>query len=300
MRHKNAVRFGAAIVCASAAHAAMVVYIADGTPPEAKIAGGAISVSFGASDSSLAESEPSDDRGRVPAPAQSLSPEAPDEAVEEHVLAPSTAAPEPVPVPPPEPELAPTPDPVEPIEPSETATSKHDALQPAPTEVEPSRQVEERSDSNEGHPEPTPADDTVADAGRSETAQERTRDSEPPVHDRGGDADPDAGPTGVHDSEIAEPDQTGNSAGNAAYTNFARELMQHLSRRRRPRASGPGSSHVTFSLDSEGRVRTIEISRSSGSARFDRDAVKFVDRASPFPAPPPGVSRTFTVEIKGR
>ncbi len=300
MRHKNSLRFSAAILSASAAHAAMVVYIADGTAPEAKIAGGAISVSFGAFDASLVESEPSDDRGRVPAPAESSSPEATDEAVEEHVSAPSTAAPEPVPAPAPEPELAPAPDPVEPIEPSESATSKHDAPQPALTEVEPSRQVEERDGSDEGHPEPTPANSAVADAGRFETTEERARDTEPPIHDLGDDADLDAGPTGGHDSEIAEPDQTGNSSGNAAYTNFAGELMQHLSRRRRPRASGPGSSYVTFSLDGEGRVRTIEISRSSGSARFDRDAVKFVDRASPFPAPPPGVSRTFTVEIKGR
>ena len=75
--------------------------------------------------------------------------------------------------------------------------------------------------------------------------------------------------------------------------------MRHLSQLRRPRASGPGSTHIRFTVSPRGTIKHIEVSQSSGSSRFDRQALIFVKKASPFPAPPTGISHSFTVEIEG-
>ncbi|MEO0550444.1 MAG: energy transducer TonB [Pseudomonadota bacterium] len=102
-------------------------------------------------------------------------------------------------------------------------------------------------------------------------------------------------------NEAALPSEAATSTqiGNAAFDNYAGEVMRHLSRVRRPRASSPGSAFVRFQLDETGRLMDIEISKSSGSRRFDRDALKVVERAEPYPPPPIGIARTFTVEIEG-
>ena len=76
--------------------------------------------------------------------------------------------------------------------------------------------------------------------------------------------------------------------------------MRHLSRMRLPRSSGSGSAYVSFTVGHEGELEAVEIARSSGSSRFDRDAIRVVQRAAPFPLPPAGVNRTFQVEIEGK
>ena len=101
-------------------------------------------------------------------------------------------------------------------------------------------------------------------------------------------------------SDETDTETVAAALGNAASTNYAGKVMQHLSRVRRPRASSPGSAIVVFKIDYHGQISAISISKSSGSSRFDRDALKVVERAAPFPVPPKGVRRDFTVEIKGR
>ncbi|NHK27138.1 TonB family protein [Parvularcula flava] len=103
---------------------------------------------------------------------------------------------------------------------------------------------------------------------------------------------------GAPDSSIEQADNA--TPGNAASDNYAGEVMRHLSRFRRPRASGPGSAIIVFTLTGTGEIASIEIEQSSGSPRFDRDALGFVEDAAPFPPPPPDVNRTFTVKIEGR
>lgn len=97
-----------------------------------------------------------------------------------------------------------------------------------------------------------------------------------------------------------ETDTLASGPGNAASTNYAGLVMQHLSKVRRPRASSPGSAVVSFTISRNGDLEDIRISQSSRSARFDRDAMMVVRRAVPFPAPPSGVNRSFSVEIEGR
>ena len=87
--------------------------------------------------------------------------------------------------------------------------------------------------------------------------------------------------------------------GNADSSNYAGLVMRHLSQVRRPRASSPGTAHVAFTIGDEGEIKNIRIAKSSRSARFDRDALKVVRRAAPFPPPPHGVNRSFSIEIEG-
>lgn len=92
----------------------------------------------------------------------------------------------------------------------------------------------------------------------------------------------------------------GMSPGNADASNYAGEVMQHLSTVPRPRAPAPGSAYIAFTISRSGDIEDIAVSRSSGSTRFDREALKVVERASPFPVPPHGVNRTFEIRIEGR
>ncbi|MEL6647438.1 MAG: TonB family protein [Pseudomonadota bacterium] len=44
----------------------------------------------------------------------------------------------------------------------------------------------------------------------------------------------------------------------------------------------------------------LSVSKSSGSARLDLAALSMVRRAAPFPAPPPGARRNFSINIQGQ
>ena len=52
----------------------------------------------------------------------------------------------------------------------------------------------------------------------------------------------------------------------------------------------PGTAYATFSLTREGRISAIRISKSSGSARLDALALRTIEAAAPFDAPPAGLS----------
>jgi protein TonB len=99
---------------------------------------------------------------------------------------------------------------------------------------------------------------------------------------------------------VASQAHSSATPGNAASTNYAGKVMKHLSKFRRPRASSPGSALITFTFTATGEIETIEVSKSSGSYKFDKDAIKFIKRAAPFPSPPDEATKTFTVEIEGR
>ena len=88
--------------------------------------------------------------------------------------------------------------------------------------------------------------------------------------------------------------------GTAATSNYPGEVMRHLARVPRPRATGRGAALVQFSVADGGRLASARLARSSGSTRLDRAALTVVRRAAPFPAPPRGAQRTFSVKIEGR
>lgn len=97
-----------------------------------------------------------------------------------------------------------------------------------------------------------------------------------------------------------------NSAGAAASVSPARwqaRVASHLERRKRypsaaRRQGQQGTAQVRFTIDASGNVQSVSLVRSSGVALLDEEVVALVRRASPVPAPPPGVNRTIVVPIR--
>lgn len=62
--------------------------------------------------------------------------------------------------------------------------------------------------------------------------------------------------------------------------------------------SAKGVAVVSFSIATSGAATGIRIARSSGDRDLDLAAIGTVRRASPFPPPPPGASRTFAAPMR--
>ncbi|MEQ8896809.1 MAG: TonB family protein [Roseovarius sp.] len=94
---------------------------------------------------------------------------------------------------------------------------------------------------------------------------------------------------------------TGQSseAGNAAVSNYPGQVMRQISRVRRPQVGSRGTAVIAFTVSSSGGLAGLSLTRSSGNGRLDQAALGVVRRAAPFPAPPPGARRSFSINIKG-
>lgn len=98
------------------------------------------------------------------------------------------------------------------------------------------------------------------------------------------------------------------SAGRGASSNVSpaqwqSRLMAHLERRKRYPSSArsrrqEGTVHVNFTIDDRGNVLGISLAQSSGFPELDQAAVQAVQRASPVPAPPPGVNKNITAPMR--
>jgi protein TonB len=87
----------------------------------------------------------------------------------------------------------------------------------------------------------------------------------------------------------------GRSQANSNYPGIVRA---HLARYQRHDHSAQGSAMVSFGLDAGGRVTHVSVARGSGNASLDQEAQAMVRRASPFPPPPAGAPRSFTVPVR--
>lgn len=81
------------------------------------------------------------------------------------------------------------------------------------------------------------------------------------------------------------------------------QLLAHLERRKQypPGAKSRGEQgtvYVRFSIDTAGNVLSVRLAGASGFAELDQEVLSLVRRASPVPAPPPGVNRTLTVPVR--
>ncbi len=88
--------------------------------------------------------------------------------------------------------------------------------------------------------------------------------------------------------------------GNAAASNYPGKVMKKISRVPKPRVGTKGTSVVAFTISSAGGLSAISLARSSGSPRLDQAALHVVRKAAPFPPPPAGARRSFSIKIKGR
>lgn len=94
----------------------------------------------------------------------------------------------------------------------------------------------------------------------------------------------------------------GVSASRTTPAKWMSRLAAHLERRKRypsgSRHRGGEIVYVRFKVDGAGNLGSIKLARSSGNAKLDKAALDTVRRASPVPAPPPGVKRTITAPIR--
>ncbi len=90
------------------------------------------------------------------------------------------------------------------------------------------------------------------------------------------------------------------ASGDAAISNYPGLVMQRISRGPRPKAGSRGTAVVAFSISGGGGLAGTSIAPSSGSAELDRAAVRMIRSAAPFPPPPPGAQRSFSINVEGR
>ena len=89
-------------------------------------------------------------------------------------------------------------------------------------------------------------------------------------------------------------------AGNAAVSNYPGLVNRHLARIRKPSLNRRGVVRVSFSIASSGGLAGVSVARSSGSPKLDQAAASMIRRAAPFPKPPAGARRSFTISIEFR
>ena len=101
---------------------------------------------------------------------------------------------------------------------------------------------------------------------------------------------------------VARQEGTGGqeAAGNAAASNYPGLVMRTLSRAGKPRVTARGAAVVAFTISENGGIAVVSLARSSGSSALDQAAVRLVRSAGPFPKPPHGARRSFSIRIEGR
>lgn len=101
----------------------------------------------------------------------------------------------------------------------------------------------------------------------------------------------------------AAPQNSNGAVSSVSPARWQARLASHLERRKRYPAAArrqgqQGTAQVRFTIDASGNVQTVSLVRSSGVAMLDDEVMSLVRRASPVPAPPPGVNRTVVVPIR--
>ncbi len=89
-------------------------------------------------------------------------------------------------------------------------------------------------------------------------------------------------------------------AGNAAASNYPGQVMSRIARVGKPRVRSRGTAVIAFSVGNGGQLAGARVARSSGSAALDQAALGIIRQAAPFPRPPAGAQRNFSIQIKGR
>lgn len=88
--------------------------------------------------------------------------------------------------------------------------------------------------------------------------------------------------------------------GNVAAFNYPGKVMRRISRVPKPRVNSRGTTVVSFSISAGGGLARVSVARSSGSTALDQAAVRVIRKAAPFPKPPHGAQRQFSIKIKGQ
>ncbi len=223
-----------------------------------------------------------------------------------------TPPPEPAVEPPPEPEPEPTTEPVEEVvkelPPPEPEPLPEPVEEPPPEVVEEIDPIEQQvlaQLENVAVPIPVvrpPEPKKVEEQPKKKPekkVEKKKQAPEPPASKAARQASIDA--TQSNRTAAQQTSTGGNSSVSPA--KWQSRLMSHLERRKRyPSESRSnreeGTAYVRFRIDDSGNVLSVSLSRSSGYPRLDQEVVEMVRRASPVPAPPPGVNKTITAPVR--
>jgi protein TonB len=150
----------------------------------------------------------------------------------------------------------------------------------------------------------TPSDDTPRPQQRIARPDPTPTPPRPPATQGNAEATARAGQSGgasQGQSSQTQQGSTGQSASDgAAAARYPQQVNRHLSRLRRPNARFDGATLVAFTISGNGGLANLSVARSSGSPEFDQMALAHIQRAVPFPAPPPGAQRSYSVTVRGR
>lgn len=107
----------------------------------------------------------------------------------------------------------------------------------------------------------------------------------------------DSGKSSVTASRGGGSGSKAKAAGNAKASNYPGLVYRKIQRTRQKRVGGRGSVRIRFSVSSSGGLVGISVAKSSGSSKIDQAALAHIRRAAPFPRPPKGARRSFTIPI---
>lgn len=85
------------------------------------------------------------------------------------------------------------------------------------------------------------------------------------------------------------------SASRGSAINYAAKVRARVAARKPGGAGQRGTVVVSFGVSSAGGLAYARIARSSGNGALDRRVLSAVRRAAPFPRPPPGATRRFSI-----
>ncbi len=191
--------------------------------------------------------------------------------------------------------------------PQESAAPAPEIAQPVEQAPAPSPDPVDRieADTETHAPEDSARPEARPDRPRPQPKRQATKQPVPPPQ-QSGNANRNARSGDAGGRETAPKQQAGPSqsaatqSGNAAAENYPGQVMRRIQRTRRERVNARGSAQVSFSIAANGGLAALSIASSSGSERLDQVALQQIRRAAPFPPPPEGAQRNFTLRIDGR
>lgn len=181
----------------------------------------------------------------------------------------------------------------------DTASATLEAVQPQPARI-----VEETADSLAVARSMRPQA-RRADFGETQAPVQAAARQRPPARPAPGNADRNAqaGEASGNQDAIAQQSGPGGrqqAAGNAAASDYPGLVMRILSRAGKPRVRARGAAVVSFSIGPQGGLASVSLAHPSGSDALDQAALQLVRGAGPFPTPPAGARRSFSIQIEGR
>lgn len=102
-------------------------------------------------------------------------------------------------------------------------------------------------------------------------------------------------------ADTVKASQSSRGSSSMTPARWQSRLAGHLERHKRYPAGANGAkgvARVTFNIDASGNVTSVSLAASSGHPALDQEVLALVRRASPVPAPPPGVSHRISVPVR--